>query len=132
MPLRKIELRSPVARGLLLVIGLLVLLGAWFSARWDIAAAVAFRGLDSRVPESRQIADWMTETAPDDPYVRTESARLFEKTFEPDDLARSQADYEVAAALLPHNYGMWLLLGAAAIETATRTVPRRRMPAPLS
>jgi tetratricopeptide (TPR) repeat protein len=110
---KTIELRSLAARAVLVIVGILVLIGTWYSARRDIAAAVAYRGLDSRLPESREIADWITETSPADPYARMESARLFEKTFESDDLSRSRADYEMAAALSPDHYGLWLLLGAS-------------------
>jgi tetratricopeptide (TPR) repeat protein len=90
-----------------------MLVFTWFSIRWDIASAVAYRGLDSRQPDSREIADWLSTVAPDDPSVRAESARLFEKTFESDDLGRSLAEYEKAVALSPHHFYLWMLLGTS-------------------
>ncbi len=100
-------------KGVLILTALFMLVFTWFSVRWDIASAVAYKGLDSREPDSRQIADWLLSVGPDDPSVRAESARLFEKTFESDDLRRSLSEYEAAAALSPYHYGLWLTLGTS-------------------
>lgn len=86
---------------------------ALYQARQDLAASAAYQGLDSRIPESRFLADWMVAASPNDPYTHLAAARYFEKTFEINDLDRGLAEYEAAAALAPNHYGIWLELGAA-------------------
>jgi tetratricopeptide (TPR) repeat protein len=50
---------------------------------------------------------------PDDPQTHYSTAVLYEKTFEPQLLARSLDEYEKAAELAPYNYFAWLELGKA-------------------
>ena len=49
--------------------------------------------------------------APDDPQTHFSSAVLHEKSFLPEDLEKSLAEYEKAAALSPNDYLLWLALG---------------------
>jgi Tfp pilus assembly protein PilF len=59
------------------------------------------------------IAEWLTEFSPSDPRTHYLSASVFEKTFNADDLSRAVYEYEMATALSPYNYAMWMSLGRA-------------------
>ena len=113
MAVKTVKLDSVIPRTLLAVTALGVLLFAWVYIRSDIAASVAYSGLDSRSPESRPVADWMLETAPNDPYVHWAAARFFERSFEPNDYPRALENYEFAVALSPHHFNFWLFLARA-------------------
>jgi tetratricopeptide (TPR) repeat protein len=85
---------------------------AWFFIKWNFANAVASR-LDIERKESLTVADWLTTLSPGDPQTHYAAAVLFDKTFNPADLARSVREYEMAAALSPNNYLTWLDVGKA-------------------
>ena len=95
----------------------------YYFAKWDLA------NMASTSSDMVEIADLSTRLAPDDPQTHYAAAVLYEKTFLPDDLARSMSEYETAAALAPHSYLYWLELGKARerngdIELAERTLRR--------
>jgi Tfp pilus assembly protein PilF len=94
-------------RGLLLLAVLLIVLGAWFPIKWNFVAAVISR-IDPGRPESKPIAEWMTELASDDSNAHFAAAVLLEKTFDAGDLEKALTDYEKAATLSPNNYAVWL------------------------
>ena len=87
---------------------LLVLL--WIFVRWNLANVVALQ-LDPKSPDSRFIADWLTEFSPSDPRTHLLAAKVYESSFDANDLDRAVREYEFAASLSPHNYVMWLNLG---------------------
>ena len=91
---------------------LLCVVTAWFFIKWNFANAVSSR-LDSKRAEFKPVADWLTQMAPSDPQTHLAAARIYQKTFDPDDLARSLFEYEMAAALSPYSYLAWIDLGKA-------------------
>ncbi len=91
-----------------LVAGFLVCLtGAIFFAKWSFANAASPRAA------AKDVADLAVQFGPDDPQTHFAAAVLYEKTFEPQDLAHSIEEYEKTAALAPNNYISWLELGKA-------------------
>lgn len=101
-----------LVRVVLIVATIACLVAAWFFIKWNFANAVASR-LDPNRPESKIVADWLTQVATGDPQTHFAAAVLYEKTFDTDDLIRSLLEYETAAALSPYHYVMWLNLGKA-------------------
>ena len=112
MPLKIVKTKPWLARLCLIAASALCVTAAWFFIKWNFANVVA-SNIDPKRPESILVADWLTQIAPADPQTHFTAASLFEKTFDPDDLTRSLSEYEMAAALSPHNYLMWLNLGKA-------------------
>lgn len=112
MPLKIVKTRSWLATVLLTATALTCLTAAWFFIKWDFINVVA-TNLDPSRPESALVVDWLAQVSPNDPQTHFAVASLFEKTFETDDLTKSLHEYEIAAALSPHNYVMWLNLGKA-------------------
>ena len=101
------KLNSIVLR---LAIGLFAVLFAAFTifaAKWNFANSVS-----SRV-DTKEIADIAAALGPDDPQTRYAAAVLYEKTFDPDDLAYSLSEFESTVANSPNNYLSWLALGQA-------------------
>ncbi len=91
-------------------IAIMCVTAAWFFIRWNFANAVASR-IDLTRPEAKPVVDWLIGMAPSDPQTHYAAAALFEKTFDPADLARSLREYELAAAFSPYNYVTWVNLG---------------------
>ena len=112
MPLKIVKTKPWLARLCLIAAAALCATAAWFFIKWNFTNFVA-SNIDPRRPESILVADWLTQIAPADPQTHFTAASLFEKTFDPGDLTRSLNEYEMAAALSPHNYLMWLNLGKA-------------------
>ena len=88
----------------------LCIAATWFFARWNFANAISSH-LDLQKAESKIIAQWLADMAPNDPQTHFANALILEKTFDAGDLSRSLSEYETAAALSPHNYVAWLNLG---------------------
>lgn len=61
----------------------------------------------------KEIAALAVRIAPSNPRAHSVHARLLERTFFPEDLPRSTAEYERAVALSPNDYQLWLDLGNA-------------------
>ncbi len=95
---------------ILIAAAILCVAATWFFIRWNFANAVASR-LDPRLPESKLVIDWLLDVGPSDPQTHYAAASIYEKTFDPGDLTRSLSEYELATALSPYNYVMWLNLG---------------------
>ena len=112
MSLKIIKLTPALARLAIAAIAIICVALTWFFIKWNFANLVSSR-LDRDRPESKIVADWLTGVGPDDPQTHFAAARLFENTFEPGDVERSLSEYELAAALSPHNYLVWLELGKA-------------------
>ena len=96
----------------LIAIAVVCLAAAWFFIKWNFANLVAY-GMDTDRPELKVVADLLVQTAPDDPLTHLAAARMYEKTFETEDLARSLSEYEAAAGLAPDTYSLWMELGKA-------------------
>ncbi|MBK7391778.1 MAG: tetratricopeptide repeat protein [Chloracidobacterium sp.] len=90
----------------------LFVLAAYLFVKWNFANTIASM-VDTTRPEAKIIADWLVETAPNDPETHYAAAIVYERTFEPEDLTRSLAEYETSVAVAPHNYIVWTNLGRA-------------------
>ncbi len=112
MSLKLVKLDPKLARMFLIAAAILCIAATWFFMRWNFANAIASR-LDLKRPESKQVVDWLIGLGPSDPQTHYAAASLYEKTFDPGDLSRSLSEYELAAALSPNNYLMWINLGKA-------------------
>ena len=95
---------------MLLIIGALFLVLSWTFIRWNLANIVALQ-IDPKTPDSRFIADWLIGLSPSDPRTHLLAAKVYESSFDADDLNRAVREYETATSLSPHNYVMWLNLG---------------------
>ena len=112
LPLKIVKTDPRIARPIIVAAAVFFAIVCWFFVKWNFANTIASR-LDTSRPETRFIADWLTQTAPDDPQTHYGAGVVFEKTFDTDDLKRSLSEYEQAAALSPNNYLMWLAVGKA-------------------
>jgi tetratricopeptide (TPR) repeat protein len=110
LSLKLITIDRNFARAFLVAAALAAAAIGWYFVKWNFANAVSSR-LDSQRAESKAVSLWLTWLAPDDPQTHFAAAVTLEKTFDPGDLDRSLAEYEMAAALSPNNYLMWLSLG---------------------
>lgn len=110
MSVKLIDLGPRWTRVALAALALLCVILAWFFIRWNLANVMASR-VDPQRPESAMIADWLTQLAPSDPEARLLAGEVFEKTFDPEDLKRAALEYELATALSPYDYRMWMNLG---------------------
>ena len=86
---------------------LLCLTLIFFFVRWCFGDTIA-----ARAPV-REVAEWSVDLAPNDPQTHYALAVLTEKSFAPEDLAKSLVEYERAVAFAPHDYRLWLALGKA-------------------
>lgn len=107
MPVKTIKIESFPARAMLLAAAALLLTGAFFSVKWGLANSASSKA------EVKEVADLTVRWAPDDPQTHYVSAVLYERTFLPEDVPVSLAEYEKAAALAPYNFLLWLELGKA-------------------
>ncbi len=107
-----VKIDQRIFRIAIIAAALICVAAGWFFIRWNFANAIS-ANLDSSRPESRIVAEWLLGIGPSDPQTHFAAAVIFEKTFDPDDLARSLREYEIAASLSPNNYVMWMNLGKA-------------------
>ena len=84
-----------------------VAFATYSASKWNLANAISTR------TDEKEFVDFAVDLAPDDPQTRYAAGVLYQKTLEPDDAARSLAEFEAAAALSPNNYLPWLELRAA-------------------
>ena len=80
---------------------------AYVFAKWFFANTISARAVH------KDIAEFAVGLAPRDPQTHFASAVLHEKTFLPDDLPKSLAEYEQAVALSPNDFRLWFELGRA-------------------
>ncbi len=96
----------------LIAIAIVCVAATWYFIKWNFADLVAY-GMDTNQPELKVVTDLLVQTAPDDPLTHLAAARMYEKTFDPADLARSLSEYEAVAGLAPNSFSLWLELGRA-------------------
>ncbi len=107
MTVKSIKLEAPAKQIILLVVFLLFLAGTFFVVKWCLANAIVSQAINKEVAELA--VDW----SPDDPQTHFSLAVLNEKTFLMDDVPKSLAEYETAAALAPNDFRLWLAVGKA-------------------
>ncbi|MDQ2747371.1 MAG: hypothetical protein M3T96_08940 [Acidobacteriota bacterium] len=105
--IKSLNIETTLRRILLIAACLLGLTMISFFVKWCFADAIAAHAPD------REVAEWSTELAPNDPQTHYALAVLTEKNFAAEDLARAEAEYEYAVALAPNDYRLWLTLGKA-------------------
>lgn len=67
----------------------------------------------ARNSDTLQAAEFAADAAPTDPLTRYRYASFLERSFDLSAIPRSLEEYEMAVALSPHNYILWLALGQA-------------------
>lgn len=104
---KSIKLATIAQRALLLGVGFVCLISVFFIFKWCFAYTIATNS------EFKEVAEFAVNLAPNIPQSHYTLAALTEKTFLPEDLAKSLAEYEKATALAPNDYRMWFALGKA-------------------
>lgn len=113
MSLKLIKIENNLfARIVLVAVAAACLFAGWMSVKWNFTTAIATH-LDTRLTESKLIAEWLAELSPDDPEAHYALAVTLEKSFEPGDVERALVEYERAVQLSANNYLMQLALARA-------------------
>lgn len=107
MAIKSIKLETNLRRIAVIFFAVLSVIFTYFSAKWFFANTIASHAA------FKEIAEFAVFLAPDDPQTRFSHAVLLAKTFAPEDLSKSLAEYEKAVSLSPHDYNLWLELGKA-------------------
>ncbi|HXG84047.1 MAG TPA: hypothetical protein VNI84_08470 [Pyrinomonadaceae bacterium] len=107
MAIKSIDIKNLPARIALAAAMLFCLVGVVFSVRWCAGNAISQNSI------YLEIADLAISLAPRDPQTHYTAAVLHERTYKPDDLAKSLAEYEKSTALAPNDFRTWLALGKA-------------------
>src|SRR5215204_834727 len=107
MAVKSIKLNTTAVRVMVPVLAVLCVVVAYLFAKWFFANTIAARSI------YKEIAEFSVGLAPSDPQTHFASAVLHERTFLPDDLPKSLAEFEQAVALSPYDYRLWYELGRA-------------------
>ncbi len=105
MAVKSIKLETITQRALLLGAGFVFLISVVFFVKWCFAYAIATQA------DTRELAEFAVNLAPNVPQTHFALAVLNEKTLLPEDLQKSLAEYEKATALAPNDYRLWFALG---------------------
>ncbi len=90
MSVKSFQINSLAQRAGLIVCGLLCLTFLFFAARWYFGNSIALRA------GYKEVAEFAVALAPNDPQTHYAVAIYNEKTFLPEDLQKSLAEYEQA------------------------------------
>ena len=107
MATKIIKLNTTPLRSIVLIVAVFCGVFGYVFAKWFFANTISTRVV------YKEIADFAVDLAPSDPQTHFAAAVLHEKTFLPDDLPKSLAEYEQSVALSPADYRLWLDLGKA-------------------
>jgi len=107
MATKSIKLNTITLRLMLLIPAVLCVIFVYSSAKWFFANTISTRAI------YKEIAEFSVGLAPNDPQTHFASAVLHEKTFLPDDLPKSLAEFEKAVVLSPYDFRLWFELGKA-------------------
>jgi tetratricopeptide (TPR) repeat protein len=107
MATKSIKLNTTAARVGVIVLAILCVGVVYVFAKGFFANTIAARSI------YKEIAEFSVALAPSDPQTHFASAVLYEKTFLPDDLPKSLAEFEQATALSPSDFRLWFELGKA-------------------
>lgn len=107
MAAKSIKLNTTALRIAVWVLAVVCVGSAYVFAKWFFANTISARAVH------KEIADFAVGMAPRDPQTHYASAVLHEKTFLPDDLRKSLAEFEQAVALSPNDFRLWFELGRA-------------------
>lgn len=107
MATKSIKLNTTALRLIVPVLAVICAVSGYVFAKWFFANTISSGAI------YKEIAVLSVEMAPGDPQTHFSSAVLHEKTFLPDDLPISLAEYEKSVALSPYDYRLWYELGKA-------------------
>lgn len=120
MPIKTYQLNSGATRVVLIAIGLIAAIAAFFVAKWGFANSAAQSDLI-------EVAALAVNLGPEDPQTHYALAVLSEKTFAAEDQERALKEFELAASLSPNNYIFWLDLGRARERNGDRPGAERAL-----
>lgn len=115
MPNRTLPVTSATHRLLLCVAAIGLIAVSYLGITWGFANTVARRA------NAIELSELAVTLSPGDPQAHYSNAVELEKTFDPDNIRRSLAEYEAAVALSPHNFFYLLGLGQARERDGDRT-----------
>lgn len=95
---------TPVLKGAAVIVVIAAGFLSWFTINRALGAMVAAN------TTSKEIADIGIGLAPDNAWTHFAAGVMLDKTFLPEDLVRSQEEFEKAVSLSPHDYRLWLEL----------------------
>ena len=107
-----IQIRVTALLKLLMLLTILLSLGAsWFVVRWYLGNTIA----ENLITDQRQLAtaEMAVRMAPSDPLSHWRLGNLIQTQLHSDQISRVVAEYEQAVSLAPHDYRLWMDLGAA-------------------
>ncbi len=107
MATKSIKLNTITLRLMLLIPAVLCVIIVYSAAKWSFANTISTRAI------YKEIAEFAVGIAPSDPQTHFAAAILYEKTFLPDDLPKSLAEFEKAVTLSPYDFRLWFELGKA-------------------
>ncbi len=114
MESKSIKLETSALRALALVAVLVCLIGVYFFAKWSFANTIAVQAAtQTEYAAPTEIGIFAINLAPSDPQTHYALAALYEKSFLPENQPKSLAEYEMATALAPNDFRLWLALGKA-------------------
>jgi Flp pilus assembly protein TadD len=113
--IKLIDMRARWRRALLLAPVILILVGAWFGARWGFSSTLA------ESPPNLEVAQFAARLAPDDPQAHYTLAVLRRRSLLPEELPEALRQYEEAARLSPNDYRLWMELGRVRGQTGDFT-----------
>jgi len=76
LSLKILKFPPSIGRVVIIAISVLFVLAAYFFIKWNFANLIASR-IDTTQPEAKIIADWLVQTAPDDPETHYAAAIVY-------------------------------------------------------
>lgn len=107
MPIKSIQLNSVLPRLVILIAIIFVLFLTFLALKWSFGSTIA------KQSDSKEIAEFATQLAPNDPQSYYSLASMNERSFLPDDFAKALENYEKAVSVSPYDFRLWLALGKA-------------------
>ncbi len=107
MAIKSFKLSSNAQRAVLFAVGLVFVSAVYFAVKWCLASTLVTQA------QSKEVAEFAVGLSPNDPKTHYALAVLRERTFLPEDFARSLEEYERAISLAPRDYRRWFDLGKA-------------------
>ena len=108
--IKLIDVRTPLVRGLLVVVLALVLFGTWKASRWYLGNAIADFA-PSAEEGGLETTRYALSLAPGDPLVYWGAANLEKASLEPGRMPEAVRLYEEAVRRSPNDYRYWQDLG---------------------
>jgi tetratricopeptide (TPR) repeat protein len=104
---RTISIASPITKIAASVALILLLVIAYFCAKWGFANTL------SHAAPTIDLTEYARELSPNDGQTHLSYARDLEQSFDMESFAASLKEYEAAVALSPNNFNYWIALGQA-------------------